>query len=156
MEGMNYLTAGDLALHSQEMRGGGYDGYYGCHRSGKGMAATGIGLAAGLGGAALFGVLLAAWGFNNASQARAKVADNQYMVRVHLEGTIVYVPCDGNECCTKTQLISQDFSIPVASATAPTTVTVEGGTPVNAIVRQPCQKCSRTFVSEAPRSLTIA
>ena len=44
MEGMNYLTAGDLALHSQEMRGGGYDGYYGYHRSGKGMAATGIGL----------------------------------------------------------------------------------------------------------------
>ena len=76
MEGMNYLTAGDLALHSQEMRGGGYDGYYGCHRSGKGMAATGIGLAAGLGGAALFGVLLAAWGFNNASQARAKAAEN--------------------------------------------------------------------------------
>ena len=85
-----------------------------------------------------------------------KVADKQYMVRVHLEGTIVYVPCDGNECCTKGQLISQDFSIPVASVNAPTTVTVEGGTPVNAIVGQPCQKCSRTFVSEAPLSLTIA
>ena len=75
MEGMNYLTSGDLALHSQEMRGMGYDGY-GCHRSGKGMAATGIGLAAGLGGAALIGVLLAAWGINNASQARAKAAEN--------------------------------------------------------------------------------
>ena len=55
----------------------GYDGYgYGCHRSGKGMAATGIGLAAGLGGAALIGVFLAAWGINNASQARAKAAEN--------------------------------------------------------------------------------
>ena len=86
----------------------------------------------------------------------SKVADNQYMVRVHLEGTIVYVPCDGNECCTKGQLISQDFSIPVASVNTPTSVTVEGGTPVNAIVGQPCQKCSRTFVSEAPLSLTIA
>ena len=75
MEGMNYLTSGDLALHSQEMRGMGYDGY-GCHRSGKGMAATGIGLAAGLGGAALIGVFLAAWGINNASQARAKAAEN--------------------------------------------------------------------------------
>ena len=72
---MNYLTSGDLALHSQEMRGMGYDGY-GCHRSGKGMAATGIGLAAGLGGAALIGVFLAAWGINNASQARAKAAEN--------------------------------------------------------------------------------
>ena len=77
MEGVNYLTSGDLALHSQEMRSMGYDGYgYGCHRSGKGMAATGIGLAAGLGGAALIGVFLAAWGINNASQARAKAAEN--------------------------------------------------------------------------------
>ena len=86
----------------------------------------------------------------------SKVADNQYMVRVHIEGTVVYIPCDGNECCTKTQLISQDFSIPVASTAAPTAVTVEGGNPVNAIVGQPCQKCSRTFVSEAPLTLTIA
>lgn len=84
------------------------------------------------------------------------MADNQYMVRVHIEGTVVYVPCDGNECCTKMQLISQDFSIPVASTVAPTAVTVEGGNPVNAIVGQPCQRCSRTFVSEAPLTLTIA
>ncbi len=72
---MNYLTSGDLALHSQEMRGMGYDGY-GCHRSGKGMAATGIGLAAGLGGAALIGVFLAAWGINSASKARLQAAEN--------------------------------------------------------------------------------
>lgn len=75
MEGMNYLTSGDLALHTQEMRGMGYDGY-GCHRSGKGMAATGIGLAAGLGGAALIGVFLAAWGINSASKARLQAAEN--------------------------------------------------------------------------------
>ena len=36
----------------------------------RGMAATGIGLAAGLGGAALLGVLLTAWGVNKASEAR--------------------------------------------------------------------------------------
>ena len=46
MEG-NYLTAGDLAL-IENRRGYGYgDGYghYGCYGHGKGMAATGIGLA---------------------------------------------------------------------------------------------------------------
>ena len=56
MEG-NYLTAGDLAL-IENRRGYGYgDGYghYGCYGHGKGMAATGIGLAAGLGGGALSG-----------------------------------------------------------------------------------------------------
>ena len=45
-------------------------GGYGYHRR-DGMAATGIGLAAGLGGAALLGVLAIGWGVNKASEARA-------------------------------------------------------------------------------------
>lgn len=50
--------------------GYGYDGY--CHRGGKGMAATGIGLAAGLGGGALLLAIAGIWGVNQASKARAK------------------------------------------------------------------------------------
>ena len=65
MEG-NYLTAGDLALI--ENRRGYGDDYR--HRGGKGMAATGIGLAAGLGGGALLFAIATAWGINNASKAR--------------------------------------------------------------------------------------
>lgn len=77
MEG-NYLTSGDLALFSESKFGktGGYDGYaYGHHRR-DGMAATGIGLAAGLGGAALFGVIAIGFGLNQASKARARAAEN--------------------------------------------------------------------------------
>ena len=78
MEG-NYLTAGELALIEQRGRGYnyGHDGYcdYG-HRKMSNGAATGIALGAGLGGAALIGVFLAAWGLNNASKARAKGAEN--------------------------------------------------------------------------------
>ena len=78
MEG-NYLTAGELALIDQR-RGYGYgDGYgygYGHHRGAYGAATTGIGLAAGLGGAALIGVLAVGWGINQASKARAKAAEN--------------------------------------------------------------------------------
>lgn len=72
-ENGRYLTAGELAMWEQ--RGGyGYD----CHKgSGRGMAATGIGLAAGLGGAALLGTLIAAWGANQASKARARAAENK-------------------------------------------------------------------------------
>jgi hypothetical protein len=68
----NYLTAGDLALIENRR------GYYGddCHRGGRGMAATGIGLGAGLGGGALLFALAAAWGLNQASKARAKGAEN--------------------------------------------------------------------------------
>lgn len=74
MEG-NFLTSGDLAMWEVRNRNYGYP-YDGCgcghgyHKNG--MAATGIGLAAGLGGAALLGVLAIGWGVNQASKARAR------------------------------------------------------------------------------------
>lgn len=73
MEG-NFLTAGDLAL-IENRRGYGY-GDHEYHRGGRGMAATGIGLAAGLGGGALLLAIAGLWGMNQASKARAKGAEN--------------------------------------------------------------------------------
>ena len=70
MEG-NFLTSGDLALIENRR---GYDHEY--HKGGRGMAATGIGLAAGLGGGALLLALAGLWGMNQASKARAKGAEN--------------------------------------------------------------------------------
>ena len=70
----NYLTSGDLALIENRRGNYGYMdgccGGYGYHRR-DGMAATGIGLAAGLGGAALIGVFALGFGLNQASKARA-------------------------------------------------------------------------------------
>lgn len=71
----NYLTSGDLAL-IENRRNYGYGENCGCgcgygYRHRDGMAATGIGL----GAAALFGVLAIGWGINQASQARAKGAE---------------------------------------------------------------------------------
>lgn len=66
-----YLTSGDLALIEGHR---GYDGYG--HKGGRGMAATGIGLGAGLGGGALLFAIAAAWGLNQASKARAKSVEN--------------------------------------------------------------------------------
>ena len=73
MEG-NFLTAGDLAL-IENRRGYGY-GDHEYHRGGRGMAATGIGLAAGLGGGALLLAIAGLWGMNQASKARAKSVEN--------------------------------------------------------------------------------
>lgn len=73
MEG-NYLTAGELALIEQR-RGYHYDDY-GHHKGGRGMAATGIGLAAGLGGGALLLAIAGIWGVNQASKARSRGAEN--------------------------------------------------------------------------------
>ena len=72
----NYLTAGDLAL-IENRRGYGYgNGDCGYYRHGsKSMAATGIGLAAGLGGGALLLAIAGIWGINQASLSRAKGAE---------------------------------------------------------------------------------
>ena len=76
MEG-NYLTSGDLAMWEVRNRNYNYGdcgyGHYGHNRNG--MAATGIGLAAGIGGAALLGVLAIGWGVNQASKARSRGAE---------------------------------------------------------------------------------
>lgn len=86
----------------------------------------------------------------------SEVGTNQYVVTIHVEGIISYVPCGGNTCCTRTQVLSQNFTIPFASTAAPTSVTIEAGTTVNVIQTAACQSCSRDFVSETPLTLTVA
>ena len=69
----NYVTTGDLAL-LENRRGYGYGDCYPRHK-GNGMAATGLALGAGLGGAALIGAFIVGWGVNQASKARARAAE---------------------------------------------------------------------------------
>lgn len=84
----------------------------------------------------------------------AQVGPGQYMATIHVEGIIAYVPCNGGCNCTRQQPLSQDFTVPIASAAAPT-VTIEQGTSVNAIAATGCQRCSRSFVSETPLTITV-
>jgi hypothetical protein len=86
----------------------------------------------------------------------SSVSTTGYVATVHVEGVVAYIPCNGNSCCTKTQLISQNFTLPFYSATAPTSVSVAQGTAVNSVAASACQNCSRTFVSETPVTLTVA
>lgn len=84
----------------------------------------------------------------------AQVATGQYVATIHVEGIISYVPCKGGCACTKQQPLSQDFTIPIRSTTAPT-ITLTQGASVNAVAASGCQSCSRAFVSETPLTLTI-
>ena len=84
----------------------------------------------------------------------AQVGIGQYAATIRVQGIVSYVPCNGG-CCTKQQPISGTFTIPISSATAPTAVTVTAGSTVNTIATAACQKCSRTFVSETPLSITV-
>ena len=67
----DFLTAGDLALYEQRR----YPYYDDCHRGGRNKGWGGIITGVALGGAALTGVLVTAWGINQASKARAKGAE---------------------------------------------------------------------------------
>lgn len=85
----------------------------------------------------------------------AQVGTGQYVATIHVEGIISYVPCNGGCNCTKQQPLSQDFTIPIASATAPT-VTIAQGASVNSVAATSCKPCSRSFVSETPLTVTVA
>lgn len=83
------------------------------------------------------------------------VGTSQYLVNMHVEGVVSYVPCNCGSCATKSQVISQDFSVPVFSATAISGVTIAAGQSRNAIVRNACANCSKAFESDTPITLTI-
>ena len=85
----------------------------------------------------------------------SEVATGQYVAKSHIEGIISYNPCGGG-CNSKAMNISQDFPVAIASATAPTSVTVEAGAVVNALVAPACQNCTRDFVSAIPLTITVA
>lgn len=80
---------------------------------------------------------------------------SQYLVVMHADGVINYVPFNCGTCCTRFHVVSQDFTIPVFSATAITAVAVSVGAIQNGIARVACCSCSKTFVCDAPLTLTI-
>lgn len=78
------------------------------------------------------------------------------MVQVRVQGAINYVKCGCGCCGTMSQPLNATFSIPVTSATAPTSVTITKGNTVNAVAVSNCQTCSRQFISDNFVTLTVA
>ena len=69
----------------------------------------------------------------------SQVGTGEYVATIKVEGVISYVPCGQNVCCTKSQLVSQTFTIPIASATAPANVTLSQGVSINNVSVGACQ-----------------
>lgn len=86
----------------------------------------------------------------------SSVGTSQYVATIKVEGVISYVPCGCGSCNTRTQIISQVFTIPFYSTTAPESVTIGKGETINSVDPVACAHCTRTFVSETPVTLTIA
>ena len=84
------------------------------------------------------------------------VATGQYVVTIHVEGSVTYNPCHGCGCAAEVEIVSQNFTIPLASETAPTSVTIASGVSVNSIVVDGCETCSANFKSETPLTITVA
>ena len=84
------------------------------------------------------------------------VGGTQYMVQVRVQGAINYIRCGCGCEGAMSQPLNAVFSIPVTSATAPTSVTIEKGNTVNDIAVTDCQTCSRQFVSDNFITLTVA
>lgn len=85
----------------------------------------------------------------------SNVGNDAFVATIHVEGVIAYTPCNGSPCCTKAQVLSQNFTIPFYFDGTPGTVSIQTGTPVNVVAGSPCQNCSRSFVSEIPLYLTV-
>lgn len=83
------------------------------------------------------------------------VGEDQYEAFVNVQGLITFTPC--GQCCARTQTVSRTFAVPFYSATAPTSVTVEGGIPRNALVDvSGCRcNCSNQFESDVSLTLTV-
>ena len=85
----------------------------------------------------------------------AAVGIGQYVATIHVEGSVTYNPCHGCGCAAEVEIVSQNFTIPIASATAPTSVTITAGVSVNSIVVDGCETCSTNFKSETPLTITV-
>lgn len=84
------------------------------------------------------------------------VGTSQYVVTLHVEGTVTYNPCGTCGCDAKVERISQNFEVPLFSATAPTAITIAQGATVNAMIPVGCKNCTRNFQSNTPLTITVA
>ena len=85
----------------------------------------------------------------------SQIGDGQYVATIHVEDSICYTSNGGGCGCTRVQPLSQNFTVPIAAASAPT-ITLKSGASINSIAAPACQQASRTFVSETPLAITVA
>ena len=84
-----------------------------------------------------------------------EISTGQWIVTVHVEGVIAYVPYGQKPCSAVPQPLSQDFYLPIFSATPITNVEINYGNAFKAMIRNECMPCSRTFQCNVPLRVTV-
>lgn len=85
----------------------------------------------------------------------APMGNSQYVATVHVTGVVSYVECGKSSCCTRQQLISEDFSLYIKSEAEPSSIELTQGKTVNAVSQEGCKKCTDIFVSETQLSVNV-
>lgn len=83
------------------------------------------------------------------------VGENQYEVTINVQGSITYTPCGSCDCCAKTQLVNENFIVPLYATTAPSAINVSGSVISNKIQTSGCSNCGNIFLSDCALTLTV-
>lgn len=83
------------------------------------------------------------------------VGTGQYEVICNVSGVITYTPCGSCSCNAKSQLVNENFVLPLYSATAPTAVTISGSTIATSIQTTGCSNCGNVMNTDCALTLTV-
>jgi hypothetical protein len=85
------------------------------------------------------------------------VGTGAYVALISVQGIISYNKCGSTDCsCCTQQPLSAVFSVPFASTTAPSDVTITASTPIVALTDATCSQLSRQLVCECVLTLTVS
>lgn len=85
----------------------------------------------------------------------SSVGTSQYEVLVNVQGVVTYTPCGTCSCNAKSQLVNENFIIPVYSATAPTAITASGSVVRTSIQTTGCATCGNIMDTDCALTLTV-
>jgi len=83
------------------------------------------------------------------------VGTNQYELVVNVQGTVTYTPCGSCECNAKSQVVNENFVLPLYSTNAPSAISVSGVPVLTKVQTIGCSNCGNVMVSDCALTLNV-